>query len=205
MRFIGCLLVALVVALPAKADVGFFVGTGKFAGFGGHHTGNGVVGPRARGISAAQIRSRAQGRTGPARTIGQNARIDANLHKKFKPWKKRYRYGPVFYGDSVREETIVIVNPPAPPPPPEPEVVAAPPPPPDPRGPRFAPARGVVPIGPRYVVGSPLPRREPYVALDWRKFELPEPVVGQEYIRLGRDVMLIDSASRVVIEVVSSG
>lgn len=216
MRGLAVLAVVLVAAMPARADVGFFIGTGKFAGFGGHYTGNGVVGARTRGISrgvtrgvsrgvsAAQIRSRAQGRTGPALTLGQRARLDSQIHKKFRPWRKRYRYNPIFYGDTIREETIVVVNPPAPPAPPEPEVVAEPAPPPDPRGPRFTPARGVVPAGPKFAVGAPLPRRQPFVTLDWRRFDLPEPDIGREYVRMGRDVLLIDSSSRIVIETVDA-
>lgn len=194
--------------VPAQAGGNFFIGTGKFASPRGMHQkvyganrGQRTIGIPTRGISAAQVRSKAQGRTGPAQTLGNRARIDAAAKRRYRPYHKRQRYNPVFYGDTIREETIVIVQPPAPAPPPEPEVVVVTPPP-DPRGPRFAPARGIVPAAPLFAVGAPLPRREPFVTLDWRRFELPEPGIGQEYVRLGRDVLLIDSTSRVVLEAV---
>ncbi|HUF86400.1 MAG TPA: RcnB family protein, partial [Thermohalobaculum sp.] len=49
-----------------------------------------------------------------------------------------------------------------------------------------------------YTVGAPLPPGTPFVALDWRQYRLPEPPRGLIYARVGRDVLLIDPASRAV-------
>ncbi|MBY8974730.1 RcnB family protein [Rhodobacteraceae bacterium NNCM2] len=165
---------------------------------------------RGPGTSAAEIRGRAQGRYGPAMTPSQRAAIEAQRARERKDyWRHKRRYGPayppLYYGDTIRrEEQVVVIQPPAPIPPPKPEFLE-PILPPDMRGPRFAPARGLPPPIPGYVVGEPLPPGEPYVALDWWQFDLPEPVIGREYIRIGNDVLLIDSASRMVLERVEPG
>lgn len=53
-------------------------------------------------------------------------------------------------------------------------------------------------------VGRPLPADLPHVTLDWRTYGLPEPPPGEIYARVGRDVVLIDPASRVVVELLEA-
>lgn len=77
--------------------------------------------------------------------------------------------------------------------------------PPDPRGPRFAPARGIAAQSPRIVIGGPLPFGQPHVALDWRKYDLPEPGAREGYIRIGRDVLVIDTVTRLVLRRAETG
>ncbi len=92
---------------------------------------------------------------------------------------------------------------------PVPPVAAAPvepSPPPDPRGPlRRTPARGIVPAEAPYRLGEALPPGLPHVTLAWRQFDLPEPPPGQLYARVGRDVLLITAAGRVVESVLPPG
>lgn len=70
---------------------------------------------------------------------------------------------------------------------------------PDIRGPRFDTARrpGSVPA-----VGQQLPSGRPHVALDWEDYELPEPPGGHTYVRFDGAVLLIESSTRIVREVV---
>jgi Ni/Co efflux regulator RcnB len=63
--------------------------------------------------------------------------------------------------------------------------------------PRGAPART-----PAYEVGKPLPEGRPFVTLDWRAYDLPEPPDGQTYARIRGDIVLIDPDSRRVVETV---
>lgn len=111
--------------------------------------------------------------------------------------RRRHRR-PFFVFPHIHEhrapETVVIETPA--PPPPE-AVPAEPPSPPDPRGPLILPARGAAMAAP-YTVGEPLPAGLPHVALDWRQHGLPEPPPGLAYARVGRDVLLIDPATRMV-------
>ena len=92
---------------------------------------------------------------------------------------------------------------------PAPPVVATPAepsPPPDPRGPlRRIPARGVAPGAAPFIVGEALPPSLPHVTLDWRHFDLPEPPPGRLYARVGRDVLLITAAGRIVEQVLPPG
>ena len=111
------------------------------------------------------------------------------------------------HGDHSRRERRAEPVP-APPAPAPPVAVAPvePPPPPDPHGPlRLTPARGVVSGAAPYVVGEALPGNLPHVTLDWRKFELPEPPPGRIYARVGRDVLVITAAGRVVESVLPRG
>lgn len=75
----------------------------------------------------------------------------------------------------------------------------------DPRSPRsIALARGVdVPSAP-FAVGRPLRRGVPQVTLNWRSYGLPEPPIGQIYVRVGRDLLLIEATSRRVVALVPS-
>lgn len=70
---------------------------------------------------------------------------------------------------------------------------------PDVRGPRFETARrpGFVPA-----IGQRLPRGRPHVALDWEDYDLPEPPRGHAYVRFDGAVLLIESSTRVVREVI---
>lgn len=70
---------------------------------------------------------------------------------------------------------------------------------PDIRGPRFDTARrpGSLPT-----VGQPLPHGRPHVALDWEDYDLPEPPRGHAYVRFDGAVLLIESSTRIVREVV---
>ncbi len=92
---------------------------------------------------------------------------------------------------------------------PAPPVVATPaepPPPPDPHGPlRLTPARGIVPAAAPYRIGEALPPDLPHVTLAWRQFDLPEPPAGRLYARVGRDVLLITAAGRIVESVLPPG
>jgi Ni/Co efflux regulator RcnB len=92
---------------------------------------------------------------------------------------------------------------------PVPPVAAAPtepPPPPDPHGPLWLiPARGIVPAEAPYRLGEALPPGLPHVTLAWRQFDLPEPPPGRLYARVGRDVLLITAAGRIVESVLPPG
>lgn len=69
--------------------------------------------------------------------------------------------------------------------------------PPDPRGPHFRSfARGAAPDSPALREGEPLPPGLPHVTLDWRAYGLPEPPPGLVYARVGREVFLIEPATR---------
>jgi Ni/Co efflux regulator RcnB len=98
-----------------------------------------------------------------------------------------------------RERVIVVPAPRAP-------AEAAPPPetgPPDPGSPRsVAVPRGREAGGRRWTEGEPLPEGVPHVTLDWRTYGLPEPAPGRIYARVGRDVLLIEAATRRVIQAV---
>lgn len=83
---------------------------------------------------------------------------------------------------------------------PVPEVIEIDPP--DARGPSFERARGSGPaVAPAYQVGAPLPRGMPHVALDWQDYNLPRPPAGQTYARFGGAVLLIETDTRVVRQV----
>jgi Ni/Co efflux regulator RcnB len=45
----------------------------------------------------------------------------------------------------------------------------------------------------------------PHVTLAWRQFDLPEPPPGRLYARVGRDVLLITAAGRIVESVLPPG
>lgn len=225
MRLIALICLGLVLmAGPAAADFASGFRTGGFAkpyspgpgpSYGGGHKRSYGYRPQPRatigGPSAAEIRGRAQGRYGPAQVPRrQYYRLDDWDRREHRRRKYHRNDRPIYYGDTIRrDETIVVVPRPVPaPPPPEIDVVVpvpVPVPVPDVRGPRFAPARGVLPSVPPFAVGQPLPPREPFVTLDWWRFDLPEPPPGQQYVRMGRDVLLIDSTSRMVIELVEPG
>jgi len=122
--------------------------------------------------------------------------------------RRHRRYGAyVPYFRVYREDWDEAPAPPVVQAPPEQPQSAAPPepvPPPDPRGPlRLTPARGVAPSSARWQVGAALPPGLPHVALDWRRYGLPEPPAGRTYARVGRDVLMITAAERVVESVVS--
>lgn len=92
-------------------------------------------------------------------------------------------------------------------PPPEPvEPVATPPTeaeadPADPRAPsRRVPARGRLADSPATPEpGQRLSASAPRVTLNWRSYDLPEPPVGALYVRLGRQILLIDQTDRRVL------
>jgi Ni/Co efflux regulator RcnB len=106
---------------------------------------------------------------------------------------------------SYREREEIVIDP-QPAPVEAPPVVEAPAEPPDVHGPlHLTPARGVVPGAAPYVVGEPLPAGLPHVTLDWRLYELPRPPSGRLYARIGRDVLLITAAGRIVERVLPPG
>lgn len=70
---------------------------------------------------------------------------------------------------------------------------------PDIRGPRFETARRPDSVP---APGERLPHGRPHVALDWEDYDLPEPPPGQSYVRFEGAVLLIESATRIVREVV---
>ncbi|HUF56229.1 MAG TPA: RcnB family protein [Thermohalobaculum sp.] len=70
---------------------------------------------------------------------------------------------------------------------------------PDIRGPRIETARRPDSVP---APGQRLPQGRPHVALDWEDYDLPEPPPGQTYVRFDGAVLLIESATRVVREVV---
>jgi hypothetical protein len=113
------------------------------------------------------------------------------------PRERPFLFFPHIHDDDDDDRIIVIPAPPAPPPEAAPAAAPEPAPPPDPRGPAIYRARGAGPAL-AYAVGEPLPADVPHVALDWRIHGLPEPPPGLAYARVGRDVLLIDPASRVV-------
>jgi len=84
---------------------------------------------------------------------------------------------------------------------PEPEPDRGPP---DPGSPRtvIVPRGADAPPEPQVEIGAPLPEGRPLVTLDWRVYELPEPGPGEIYVRLGRDVLLINATSREVVRLV---
>ncbi len=78
--------------------------------------------------------------------------------------------------------------------------------PPDPGSPRtVARARGAAPRAADYELGAALPDGVPHVTLDWRTYGLPRPPEGLVYARVGRDVLLIDPATREVVDRVEPG
>ncbi|HSF96510.1 MAG TPA: RcnB family protein [Thermohalobaculum sp.] len=83
--------------------------------------------------------------------------------------------------------------------PPEPVTPPEPQAPPDPLGPlNRSLARGAAAPEPPWQLGHPLPAGLPHVTLDWRRYDLPEPPAGRLYARVGRDVLVITAAGRVV-------
>ncbi|MEM8699198.1 MAG: hypothetical protein AAGF44_08505 [Pseudomonadota bacterium] len=80
----------------------------------------------------------------------------------------------------------------------EPEVL-------DPLGPRFAPARVRQRAEITWTTGDVLPPRLVIVTLDWRRYDLERPAPGALYARVGRQVLLIDAARRVVLSPVAPG
>jgi len=111
--------------------------------------------------------------------------------------------GPYYRGHRAEQPAPPAAPPPTPPE--EPPAAAASPEPPDPRGPAFAPARGVEPDDAPYTIGEPLPSTLPHVTLDWRRYDLPEPPPGRIYARIGRNVLLITAAGRIVERVLPQG
>jgi len=113
-----------------------------------------------------------------------------------------------------RPPTVVIIREPAPevaepaPPPPEPApapktVAPEPAAPPDPAGPgQRIRARTAAPEAPVWQIGEPLPARLPQVTLAPGRYDLPAPPAGEIYVRIGRDVLRIEAATRRVVAVV---
>ncbi len=140
----------------------------------------------------------------------------AKRHAK-RPWRKRHAkrrrhqgffpFRGHFHGHHRHHERAPAPVEPRPVPvPPVAAAPAEPPPPPDPRGPlRLTPARGIAPAEAPYVIGEALPPGLPHVTLAWRQFDLPEPPPGRLYARVGRDVLLITAAGRIVESVLPPG
>ena len=132
---------------------------------------------------------------GPAIIIRKPGREDRDE----RPDRKRRR--PFFLfprvDDDDDDDRIILVPVPQPQPAAPEPAAPEPAPPPDPRGPAIQRARGAAAEDP-VVVGEPLPQNVPHVTLDWRSYGLPEPPPGLVYARVGRAVLLIDPATRVV-------
>ncbi|MEM9146048.1 MAG: RcnB family protein [Pseudomonadota bacterium] len=141
--------------------------------------------------------------------------VEAPIGRPYRPRRKTgQRLVLIDRGDpldrlSPPEQQIILV-----PGPPEPETTtpetttpgaAEPDPgPPDPASPiRRSFARGAAVPPPRYRIGQALPRRLPQVTLNWRSYALPEPPPGEIYVRVGRDLLRIEAASRVVTDLVA--
>lgn len=134
-----------------------------------------------------------------ARTVPPEKRPENRRDRDDRFDRRRVHPFFLFPDDDDDDERVILVPVPAPTPrPPEPEAEAArTAPPPDPRGPAIRRARGAGTDSP-VTVGEPLPGNVPHVTLDWRSYGLPEPPAGLVYARVGRDVVLIDPATRVV-------
>lgn len=173
-------------------------------------------------VAEAEFRFSARIDTGAGRVIVQNGDVfKGGTHRAgvLRATKRRERRGrharhrsfdyPYYLRNdrSYRDERAEPAPPPADvaPTPPVAVTPVEPPPPPDPRGPVRLLARGGAPTAVPYNVGEPLPPGLPHVTLDWRQFELPEPPPGQLYARVGRDVLLITAAGRIVESVVPPG
>jgi len=130
-----------------------------------------------------------------------------SAHRERPHAKRRRHHGVIVFGGHSRHRHREREPAPVAPP-----VVAAPveppppPPPPDPRGPlRRTYARGIMPAEAPYRLGEALPPGLPHVTLYWQQFDLPEPPPGRLYARVGRDVLLITAAGRVVERVLPPG
>lgn len=161
------------------------------------------IGPTPMPISkppgAAALEREFHERNAPRSGNGRHGRRDGDLHRRHPHDGHPHRHFPaLLLGDDDEDEPERIVVVPATPAAPEPPPAAAPAaPPPDPRGPRFVPVRGTV-SEPAYNVGEPLPDGVPFVTLGWEHYGLPEPPPGLVYARVGRDVVLLDPATRMV-------
>ncbi|MEM8792988.1 MAG: hypothetical protein AAGE80_15315 [Pseudomonadota bacterium] len=224
MRFPVVLLVTGLLVPLATADRAFgadaVTQTRSVSGgvSGGISIGRGSVGGKVRGgfsvsnsKGSASIRgslgNRGHGFHNRYKSTGRGLKGGHDVYKPKEKFPKRRPFFGTFCCDfTPREETVVIVKPPAPPPePPEEVVEVTPPPPPDPRGPRFERARIPGRSDLSYAVGDRVPRREPVVTLDWRRFDLPEPDSGTTYVRVGREVLVMDVFTREVLQIATPG
>lgn len=173
------------LAVPATAPAGSWIGP-----------------PPAPAIPAPRPGGIVKGRPDRDSYFGDRpARRDRRHRPRHRPPRPALPYGYYYdYDDDYDRDETVVVPPPAPPPAPVPLASPVDQPPPDPRGrSRFVPARGVAAEPSAYTIGEPLPPGVPHVTLDWAYYRLPEPPPGRIYARVGRDVLLIEAASRVVV------
>jgi Ni/Co efflux regulator RcnB len=143
-------------------------------------------------------------RPGGAKGLGPSQ--PAALSSRPRPERPHWRHKrprrpviPVIIGrERVERETVFVPVPVAiPAPPPRPVI---PEPPPDPRGPAARlPARGVIADRVTLTAGDTIDGGVPLVMLDWRGHALPEPAPGDAWVRLGRQVVLIEIATRRVV------
>ncbi len=194
MRLFGviALLALPFLAVPEPASAG---------GLGGARAGAKLA------VSGGGVRAKvAIGKHGLKSRRGFHGKAKRRHHHKKYYHKKRNRFGSYPFVYSVRERDVdpepqvVIVT--------QPQVSVTPPAEPvalDPKGSvRFLPARTRLSARRAPVVGGTLPLSRPHVALDWRRYDLPEPAPGQAYARVGRDVLLIEPATRTVLAIVPS-
>jgi len=192
------------LAVPAAGQPRFWIGPPPAPGLapitpdGTRHDG-----PRRGGHASERRIAREHPHQGP-RPPGWHFAPYYYPHYDYQPY---YDYEPS-YDDEDDGDVVVVPDTPTAPPaePAAPAAAAAVPaeqPPPDPRGEaRFLPARGAAPgAAPGaagFEIGQPLPPGLPQVTLDWRFYRLPEPPPGRIYVRIGRAVLLIEAASRIV-------
>ena len=197
----------LALATPAGADGGFSLRIGAGVGNVASDPDPDAMAPERGAPHHGTGREFRRGETDEpphSRLIKRKRRVDARDDPRdrfHRPRRRPFFLVPRFDDDDDDEERIVVVPVPTPAPDPPEAKTAEPPPPPDPRGPAIRPARGVGTAAP-FTVGEPLPADLPHVALDWRSYALPEPPPGLAYARVGRAVLLIDPATRVVARVV---
>lgn len=190
---IAALVLGATLAMPAQAEFGFSVQIGG----GQISRGHAGAGHTGRGAHAA--------------TTQRNGAFCGERRVKRRPAPRRHRglfpFSRDYYRDyGRRDRAPAPVRPDPVPVPPEAVAPVEPPPPPDPHGPlRRTLARGVLPGPALYSLGEALAPNLPHVTLDWRKFDLPEPPAGRLYARVGRDVLLITAAGRVVERVLPPG
>lgn len=211
------LALGLALAEPAAgADLSVDVGEdpGQAASQGGGAAG--VAAPAPGPIVRPPLRPRLPKPGGLGKRGKGGKQPDSGItFRKFAPNEKdddrrrrshRRKRHPFFFPhfDDDDDDRIVLIPIPAPRPEPAEPEPAAPAPPPDPRGAAIKRARGAATEAP-YTVGEPLPGDVPHVTLDWRRYELPEPPPGKIYARVGRAVLLIDAATRVVERRVEPG
>ena len=178
---IAALVLGATLAMPAQAEYGFSL-----------RVGGGQYGVEAQ-VSTTQ----------------RNGAFWGERRVKRRPERRRRHHGLFLFSRDYHGGTRRRVPDPVPDPVPVPPVVVVPvepPPPPDPHGPlRRTLARGLEPVPAPYSLGEALAPNLPHVTLDWRKYDLPEPPPGRLYARVGRDVLLITAAGRVVEKVLPPG